>query len=292
MTRRREALMGYLFALPWLIGGLVFLVYPLLASVYYSFCDYSVLKKPMLIGFDNYKEILSDKVFWQVTYNTLVYAVIFLPLSSIFAFGLAVLLNSKVRGIAVYRTLFFLPALVPVVPTAVLWFWIFNGQHGILNTALAGIHIKGPDWLGSPAFTKLAIVLLGIWGVGNTMLIYLASLQDVPTSLIEASELDGATPLQKTWNITLPMISPVILFNLIMGLIGSLQVFAVPYVMWPLGSPERSAYFYSMYLFDNAFKFNKMGYACAMGWIMFIVILILTLVLLKLSERRVHYQGS
>jgi multiple sugar transport system permease protein len=284
--------MGYLFAAPWLIGALVFMIYPLVASIYFSFCDYSVLKKPMVIGFDNYTELFKDKVFWIATGNTLIYAIIFLPLSSIVAFGLAVLLNAKVKGMAIYRTMFFLPALVPVVPTAVLWFWLFNGQHGIVNETLGSLHIGAPDWLGNPGFTKMAIVVLGVWGVGNTMLIYLASLQDVPVSLIEACELDGANSLQKTLNITLPMISPVILFNLIMGLIGSLQVFAVPYVMWPNGSPERSAYFYSMYLFDNAFKYNKMGYASAMGWIMFVVILILTLGLMKLSERRVHYQGS
>lgn len=292
MNRRKEAILGYIFAAPWLIGGLIFLVYPVVASIVFSFCDYSVLKKPMFIGLDNFTELFQDKVFWLVTFNTLLYALVFLPLSTLVAFGLAVLLNSKIKGIALYRTLFFLPSLVPVVPTAVLWFWLFNGQHGIVNEALAKFHLQPPDWLGNPAYTKWAIVVLGLWGVGNTMLIFLASLQDVPTSLIEASELDGASAYKRTVHITLPMISPVILFNLIIGLIAAIQVFAVPYVMWPTGSPERSAYFYAMYLFDNAFKYNKMGYACAMGWLMFIVILVLTLLLLKASEKRVHYQGS
>jgi multiple sugar transport system permease protein len=292
VNQRKEGFAGYLFAAPWLVGMSVFLLYPLLASIYYSFCEYSVLKPPIFVGFENYTDLMQDEVFWKVVGNTAIYAVISLPIGMVVALSLALLLNSKVKGMAFYRTIFFLPSLVPMVSLAVLWLWLLNGEHGILNEVLKMVGIKGPNWLGDPVWSKPALVVLGAWGAGNAMLIYLASLQDVPTSLLEAAELDGANSWQKTRNVTIPMISPVILFNMIMGIIGTLQVFAVPYVMFPDGSPARSTYFYSMYLFDNAFKFNKMGYASAMGWIMFVIILVLTTTALRFSEKHVHYGGG
>jgi multiple sugar transport system permease protein len=292
LKRSKEGLAGYLFAAPWLIGMSVFLLYPLASSIYYSFCDYSVLKPPVWVGMENYRELFQDEVFWKAAGNTAMYAVMALPIGMATAMGLAMLLNSKVRGMTVYRTIFFLPSLVPMVSLAVLWLWLLNGEHGIVNELLKHGGIKGPNWLGDPAWSKPALMLTGIWGVGNSMLIYLASLQDVPTSLLEAAQLDGANAWQKTRNVTIPMISPVILFNLVMGIIGTLQVFAVPYVMFPGGSPARSTYFYAMYLFDNAFRYNKMGYASAMGWIMFLVILTLTFISLRLSDKHVHYGGS
>jgi multiple sugar transport system permease protein len=292
VNQRKDGFAGYLFAAPWLVGMSVFLLYPLLASIYYSFCEYSVLKPPIFVGFENYTDLMQDEVFWKVVGNTAIYAVISLPIGMVVALSLALLLNSKVKGMAFYRTIFFLPSLVPMVSLAVLWLWLLNGEHGILNEVLKMVGIKGPNWLGDPVWSKPALVVLGAWGAGNAMLIYLASLQDVPTSLLEAAELDGANSWQKTRNVTIPMISPVILFNMIMGIIGTLQVFAVPYVMFPDGSPARSTYFYSMYLFDNAFKFNKMGYASAMGWIMFVIILVLTTTALRFSEKHVHYGGG
>jgi len=175
---------------------------------------------------------------------------------------------------------------------AILFHYLFNGNFGIVNELFLKIGIHGPDWLGSPTWAKPSLVMMGTWGVGNTMLIFLASLQDVPTSLIEAADLDGASSWQKTRNVTIPMISPVILFNAVMGLIGSLQIFAQPLIMFPTGGTEQSAYFYTNYLYDKAFRDHAMGFACAMGWIMFVAILILTLVLLKFSEKRVHYGGT
>lgn len=289
---RREAQIALLFALPWFIGFGVFLLYPLLASIYYSFCDYSVLRPPVFIGAANYRELWHDEVFWKTLSNTLTYAIFALPLGAIVAISLALLLNAKVRGQAFYRTIFFVPSLVPQVSLAILWLWIFNGDHGIVNEVLKHVGIKGPSWLSDPLWSKPALVLMGVWGVGNAMVIYLAGLQDVPQQLYEAADLDGASWWEKTRHVTLPMLSPVILFNLIMGIIGTLQVFAVPYIMFPNGSPARSTYFYTMYLFDNAFIYHKMGYACAMGWIMFMIILVLTLFALKISERHVHYEGS
>jgi multiple sugar transport system permease protein len=292
VIRQKESLAGYLFASPWLLGVAVFLLYPLGMSLYYSFCDYSVLKPPMAIGMDNYKEIAGDAVFWKATANTLIYAVLALPTSMIVALGLAMLLNNKVRGLAIFRTIFFLPSLVPQIALAILWLWVFNSDHGIFNAALGHLGVDGPNWLGDPSWTKPCLAVMGIWGCGNAMVIYLASLQDVPSTYLEAAELDGAGAWQKTRHITLPMISPIILFNLITGMIGTLQVFGVPYVMFPGGTPARSTYFYSVYLFDNAFKFNKMGYACAMAWILFICILVLTGIAAKVSAKHVYYGGS
>lgn len=292
MIRRKDQIAAMLFASPWFIGFSVFLAYPLAASIYYSFCDYSVLKPPVWIGTANYTELMRDEVFWIALKNTLVYAALALPLGTILAIALALLLNTKVRGMAFYRTIFFLPSLVPMVSLAVLWLWLFNGERGIVNLGLESVGVGGRNWLGDPAWSKPALVLLGLWGAGNAMVIYLAGLQDVPQQLYEAADLDGASPWTKTRHVTLPMISPVILFNVIMGMIGTLQVFTVPYIMFPGGVPARSTYFYTMYLFDNAFRYHKMGYASAMGWIMFLIILSLTMLSIKLSERKVYYEGS
>ncbi|MHB8637497.1 MAG: carbohydrate ABC transporter permease [Fimbriimonadaceae bacterium] len=307
MIKRKEALAGYLFASPWLLGLLLFTLYPVGAAIYYSFCDFSMLKPPMRVGTANYHDLMIDKVFWQALGNTLLYAVLAIPTSTLTALGLAMLLNSRVRFLPLFRTLFFIPSLVPQTSLAMLWLWIFNGEHGVLNAVLNGMldhtinpllkafhhaAIQGPNWLGDVAWTKPTMVVMGMWGVGNAMVIYLASLQDVPSSLIEAAELDGAGAWQKTKNVTLPMISPIILFNLITGMIGALQVFTVPYIMFPDGSPARSGYFYTAYLFDNAFKFNKMGYACAMAWLMFLGILVLTGLSLWFSKKRVYYGGT
>ncbi|MDR3691729.1 MAG: sugar ABC transporter permease [Fimbriimonas sp.] len=289
---KREAWAGYLFASPWLLGFLVFMSYPLIASIYFSLCDYSVLKSPVWVGIDNYKMLMHDELFRTTLANTFLYAAIALPAGMATAIILAMLLNAKVKGMALYRTFFFIPSLVPQVSLAILWRWVLDGEHGVLNPVLAKIGIHGPNWLNDPLWAKPSLVLMAMWGVGNAMLIYLAGLQDVPTQLIEASELDGANGWQKTKHVTLPMISPVILFNGIMGIIGSLQVFTVPYIMFPGGAPVHSTYFYTEYLYDNAFRYHKMGYASAMGWIMFIVILVLTMLSLRMSEKHVHYQGS
>jgi multiple sugar transport system permease protein len=292
---RKNTLTALAFASPWFLGFCIFMVYPLVASIYFSFCDYSVLRPAIWIGLDNYTHLLHDNIFWTALTNTAVYTVIALPVSLIVALGLAMLLNMKVKGMAFYRTLFFIPSLVPLVALAVLMQFIFNGQYGILNAILRDffpfIHSQAfpPNWLGDPAFSKLVLVFISAWGAGNAMVIYLAGLQDVPVQLYEAADLDGAGFWAKTRNVTIPMISPVILFNLVMGIIGTLQVFTVPYVISPTGSPERSIYFYAMYLYDNAFIYHQMGYACAMGWILFVIIMILTLLSFRLSERHVHY---
>ena len=290
MNTRRDARIGILFAMPWIFGFLIFLVYPILASLLYSFTNFSVLREPKMVGISNYRELAGDDVFLTTLKNTLMYVVGAVPLGTVVAIGLAMLLNTKVKGMALYRTLFFLPSLVPMVALGTLFLWVFNGDYGLLNNALRGVGLSPPNWLSDPLWAKWTLILISTWGSGQAMVIYLAALQDVPISLYEAAEIDGAKLWAKTRNVTLPMISPVILFNVLMGIIGSLQVFAVPYVMFPDGQPARSTYFFASYLYDNAFRFQRMGYASAIGWVMFVITLALTLIALKVSDKHVHYE--
>lgn len=295
MTKRekRNLLLGLAFTSPWIAGIALFIVYPVLASFWYSFCEYSVLTDAVFIGLGNYVDLFTDEVFWKSLYNTFYYAGFAIPLGTLTAIVLALLLNTGVRGLSVYRTVFFIPYLVPMISLAILWMWIFNSEFGVLNYALSRIGLQGPGWLENPSWTKPAFVLMSVWTVGNAVVIYLASLQDVPVSLYEAADIDGARWYHKIRHVTLPMISPVILFNIIMSLITTLQVFAVPYVMtFPNpGQPARSALFYTMYLYDNGFRYLRMGYACAMAVILFLIILALTYCFLRLTRKHVHYMG-
>jgi len=290
---KSETRVALLFAAPWILGFLTFLTYPVAASFFYSFTDFSVLRPPRWVGLENYREMVGDEVFWLTIRNTFAYVVAAVPLSAVVAILLAMLLNTKVKGLAFYRTLFYVPSLVPMVALGILWLWIFNAENGLLNLGLERIGMKTPpNWLGDPAWSKTTLVMIAMWGSGNAMVIYLAGLQDIPQSLYEAADLDGARLIAKTRHVTLPMLSPVILFNVIMGMIGALQVFAVPYVMFPNGAPARSTYFFTTYLFENAFRFQRMGYACAMAWVLFLITLVLTFAALRLSERQVHYDRS
>jgi len=268
------------------------MTYPLVASFIYSFTNFSILRAPQSVGFRNYVELAHDKVFYQSLFNTLLYVAGAVPLGTVVAIGLAMLLNTKVKGMSFYRTMFFLPTLVPMVALGTLFSWIFNGDYGLLKEAFRKVHVTSPGWMSDPEWTKWTLILITVWGCGQAMVIYLAGLQNVPVTLYEAAELDGAKMWAKTWNVTVPMISPVILFNVVMGIIGSLQIFAVPFVMFPGGAPARSTYFYTSYLYDNAFQYQRMGYASAMGWILFLITLALTVVALKLSERHVHYETN
>lgn len=290
--KKREGLVGVLFALPWILGFMIFMAYPLLFSMYASFTNFSVLKPPKWIGLDNFTELAQDEVFHQSLWNTFLFALGSVPLSTVAAIGFALLLNLKIKGQVYYRTLLFLPTLVPMVAQATLFLWVFNGDHGLLNEGLRGMGMTPPNWLGDPVYARWTLVAIAAWGCGHAMVIYLAGLQDVPVSLYEAAELDGASAWSKTKNVTLPMISPVIMFNVIMAVIGAVQVFAVPQVMFPGGAPARSTYMFAMYLYDNAFQNQRMGYASAMAWVMFIIILVLTLISVRLSDKYVHYGSN
>lgn len=285
---------GLLFLSPWLIGFFAFTLYPMVVSFYYSFTEYHSKRAPDWIGMENYVNLFSDDKFWISLNNTLYMVTIAVPLGLFASFLCALLLNLKVRGQAFYRVVYFLPSIVPTVAGTILFLWLLNPQVGLVNTMLAKIGIDGPNWMADPNWSKPALILLGMWGMGGTIIIYLSGLQDVPQSLIEAAELDGANWFQRLWHITIPMVSPITLFNLITGMIGMFQYFAQAYVIGggdSLGRPLNSTLFYSVYLYQNAFLFLKMGYASAMAWILFIIILILTLLLLKVSDRFTYYAG-
>ncbi|HOD51436.1 MAG TPA: sugar ABC transporter permease [Candidatus Hydrogenedentes bacterium] len=287
---------GLLFISPWIAGFAAFTIYPLAASFYYSLCDYSVLKPPVFVGGANYHELLTDPVLWKSLYNTMYFAVFFLPLATLLAIVLALLLNTGVRGMTIYRTIFFLPSLTPLVALGILWMWMLNGEYGVvnyvLNMVLNPLGLQAPIWLQSTAWSKPAIILMSLWGVGHAVVIYLAGLQDIPKQLYEAADLDGARWFSKVRHITIPLLSPAIFFNVVMGLISALQVFALPYVLTDgTGGPARSTTFYTMYLYNSAFRYLRMGYACAMAWILFLIILALTLLVYRMSRKRVHYGG-
>ena len=285
--------LGLAFVSPWIIGVAVFTAYPVAASLCYSFCDYDVLSKPVWVGLLNYRDMASDQVFWKSVSNTLVFNLMTLPLGLGSALGLALLLNQPVRGRGVFRAVYYLPSLVPAVASAMIWLWILNGRLGLLNAALAvvGIH-HPPQWLSDPAWTKPSLALMSVWGCGNTVVIYLAALQGVPRSLLEAAMIDGASAWRRLFHVTLPAISPVIYFNLVIAIIGGLQVFVPAFVMWGGGGPDRSVSFYALYLYQNAFEYRQMGYACAMAWILGLLILALTWAASVCSRRLVHYQGD
>ncbi|WP_309382132.1 carbohydrate ABC transporter permease [Cerasicoccus frondis] len=305
MTRRERTnlSLGLLFISPWIIGFLLMSFYPLVSSFALSFTDYSTLSKPVFIGVENYTDMAVDKLFWQSIWNTAYFAALSIPLNLGIALFLAILLNFDLPGKKIFRTIYFLPSLVPMVCLAVLWQWMLNGRIGLVNSALRpvtellngalGTSFMPPNWLADPAFAKLGLILAGAWGVGNMVVIFLAGLQDVPRTLYEAADLDGANFWQKTRHVTLPIISPVIYFNGIMSLIGSFQVFAVPYVMMQGGEgPGRSMLFAATYIFNKTFRSLSMGYACAISLVLFIIILGLTLAATKLSARHIHYEGK
>ncbi len=289
-TELRNTVKGLAFISPWLFGFCVFTLTPIVLSLYYSFCDYSLLQKPVWRGLENYKLLFRDEVFYKSLWNTFYYAALALPAGLFVSLGLALMLNVKIAGQSVYRTIIFLPSLVPTVAAAMLWLWLFNSRLGLINTALASIGIQGPGWLRDAAWAMPALVIMSLWGVGHTVVIYLAGLQDVPRELYEAAEIDGAGIWGRLFNVTIPMLSPVIFFNLIMAIIGTLQVFTIPYIMTQ-GGPARSTYFYTMYLYDNAFTFLRMGYASAMAWMQLLMILALTAFAFWTSKRWVYYQG-
>lgn len=290
---------GLAFASPWLIGLTIFGIYPIAASLYYSLCRYNILKPPQFVGIENFRLLFEDRLFWKSLYNTLWLTAIGLPLQLLAALGAAMLLNAKVKGQSFFRTCFYLPSLVPAVATAIVWLWIFNPELGILNTALRWLGIPAPGWMTDPAWSKPALVLVGIWGMGGTMVIFLAGLQQVPKSLYEAAVVDGANAWQRFRNVTVPVISPVIFFNLIMGIIGSFQYFTHVYVMTAglvggargVGGPEASTLVYPLYLYQNAFLYFRMGYASAMAWILFLIIAGLVWFVFRTSGW-VHYEDK
>jgi multiple sugar transport system permease protein len=287
--RTREAIEGYLFIAPAVIGFLLFTLFPLLASLGLSFTEYDLFSRPRWIGLDNYAHMIHDEFFWRSLRVTATYAAVALPLGLTIALAIAMLLNQRIPGITIWRSVYILPSVLSGAAVAVLWRWLFNPEFGLLNVLLGYLGITGPDWLGSTSWALPSLILIGLWGVGGTMLIYLAGLQGIPPELYEAVELDGGNAWHKFRTVTLPMLSPVILFNLVVGLIGTFQYFTEPYVLTK-GGPENSTLVYMLYLYRNAYEYFQMGYASAMAWALFMLVLVLTLAIFKTTPMWVHYE--
>ncbi|MCC6793686.1 MAG: sugar ABC transporter permease [Candidatus Hydrogenedentes bacterium] len=301
-TERRDLRNGLLFASPYIIGFLTFTFYPFAASVYYSFCSFNAIDPPVWTGLSNYRQMMSDGYLHTSLYNTFYYTIGSVPIGIALSILLAVFLNQKLRGMAAYRTIFFLPTIVPVVATSVLWLWVFNAESGLLNGVLRQIGVEWllsqfgyglPNWLSDENWSMPSLILMSFWGVGGAVVIFLAGLAEVPDSLYEVAEIDGAGPIRKFWNVTLPMITPTILFNLVMGLIGAFQYFTQVYIMTAgTGGPANSTLVYALYLYQKAFMYLNMGYASAMGWMLFAMVLALTVGVMYSSKRWVHYHGE
>jgi len=290
---------GLMFASPWIIGFIIFGIYPIIASAYFSFCRYNIIRPASFVGWENYQILFfEDPLFWKSLWNTFYLTAFGLPFQIGMALFAAILLNIKVKGQPLFRTMIFLPSVVPVVATAILWVWLLNPEYGLINALFSYLNIRGPGWLTNARWSKPALILVMMWSIGNSMIIFLASLQQVPKELYEASIVDGANRWQRFCNVTIPMISPVIFFNIIMGILGSFQYFTHVYIMTTgisvdyggrAGGPEYSTLVYALYLYQNAFQFFRMGYASAMAWILFIITGGIIFLLFK-TQKWVYYE--
>jgi len=290
--RVREMLAGYAFISPWLIGFIVFMGGPIIASMILSFFSWKMITPPRFLGLTNYINMFSvDALFRTSIVVTAEYVFISVPLSLILALFLAILVNQNVRLSSFWRTAFYVPAVISGVAGAVIWRWMYHNELGMINALLSLVGIAGPRWLYDKHTALLSLIIMRLWNVGVPMVIFLAALQAMPKFLYEAAEIDGAGEVAKFFNITLPLLTPVIFFNLVMAIIGGIQTFAEPFVMTS-GGPQNATLFFGLYLYQNAFAFLKMGYASAMAWIMFITILVLTVLQFTIANRWVYYEGS
>lgn len=305
-SQRQAFLKGLAFISPWLFGFVFFTAYPIAVSFYYSLCFFDGITRPHFVGFDNYRQLLQDPLFWRSLWNTGYFVALWVPLGLGFCLGAAMLLNQGVRGQSIFRTLYYIPSITPIVAVSVLWMWVLQPTYGLINSSIApvfaainegfaAIHLPLrltlPGWLTDPSWAKPAIVMMTIWGMGNTVLIFLAGLQEVPRQLYESAEIDGANLFHRFRFITLPMLSPVIFFNMVVGVIGGFQVFTQAYVM-TRGGPQDATLFYAYHLFNNAFRFFNMGYASAMAWVLFVIVMLCTWILFKTSSHWVYYTGD
>lgn len=301
-AERRGMRTGLVFISPWLLGFLGFTIYPALASLYYSFTNFKILQDPKWIGLGNYSALINDPLFWKSLGNTIYLTIVGVPLAVIVALGIALLLNRKgIRGIGIFRTIFYLPVVIPGVAAALLWIFLLNPANGLVNDFLGVFGVKGPGWFYDPDWAKNGIVLLTVWAAGDVVIIYLGALQGVSRALYEAAEVDGAGAWVKLRHVTIPMISPAILFNLITGAIGAFQSFTQAFVVsssvgrgndGSIGGVQNSLLFYGLNLYNNGFRYFQMGYASALAWILLIIILIATLLLLRASRNRVYYESA
>lgn len=289
---RHNLLLGLFFASPWIIGFLGFTLVPIVSSFYYSLTRYDLLREPVFLGIDNYVNLLTDDDdFRLVLYNTFWWVFISAPLGVLSAFLMALLLNAKIMARSLFRAVFFFPSIVPVVVTAFVWQFLLNVQYGAVNSTLQGLGLPIIPFLSSPDLVKPSLVIIHMWSQGAAMVIFLATLQDVPRSLYEAATMDGANAWHRLLNVTIPMVSPVILFNMVMSFIAGFQYFTLPWLLTQ-GGPNNATEFYSLYLYRNAFLFLRMGKANALAWILFAIIIFITYLLFRFSGRFVYYAGA
>ncbi|GAA0625016.1 ABC transporter permease subunit [Kribbella sandramycini] len=286
--RADQAVAFWLFISPWLIGFAIFTVGPMASSIYVSLTSWDLITPPKYVGIANYTEAFQDPRVGQALKVTLLYGVISVPLQTALAFVVALLLNTELPGMRLFRTIWYLPSLVSGVAQMVLFLWVFNPQYGLANDVLGKLGIEGPGWFNDASWALPTVILMSLWTVGGAMVIYLAGLKDVPPNLYEAAAIDGAGRLRMFWHVTLPQMSPIILFNALTGIIGSLQIFTQGFVT--NGGPKDSLLFFVYYLYDNAFQNFRMGYASALAWILFVVILALTAVTFRGSAFAVYYE--
>jgi multiple sugar transport system permease protein len=291
MTKKewKNVFLGLLFISPWIVGFLVFLVYPIVSSAYMSLTEFSGFGDMSFIGANNYKQMFNDSLFWTSLYNTLYYTILAVPLGAIIAIILALAMNQKLVEIPIYRAALYLPSVLPVYAVSFIFIWLLNPRYGLVNLAMSAVGLPSINWFGDPAWAKLAIVMLAQLGAGQYALIFLAGLRGIPQTLYDAAEIDGASSLRKFWHITLPLLTPVILYDVIVGLGLGLQVFEQAYITTN-GGPVDSTLFYVFYLYNNAFRYGQMGYAAAMSWFLFLISLALALLVFWSSKRWVNYE--
>jgi multiple sugar transport system permease protein len=291
---RRKAIEGYLYISPFLLGFLIFTAYPLLASFYLSFTSYNIISDPTWIGLENYQRAFTqDPQFWASLGRTLKYAALVVPIGIVCSLLAAVLLNQGFFATSIFRTIFFLPSITPVIASVLIWLWLLQPSIGVVNYLLGLIGVPGPPWIQSTSWALPSLVILSLWNTagGSRMIVFLAGLQGVPQELYEAAHIDGANRWQRFLNVTVPMISPTIFFNLVVSVIGALSVFSVAYI-GTQGGPAYATYFYVYHLYISAFQFNLMGYASAMAWVFLVIVLALTLSQFSAQKRWVYYAGD
>jgi multiple sugar transport system permease protein len=291
-AERKGLLWGLFFISPWILGLLFFTIYPLVASGYFSLTRYDLIREPVFIGLKNYQQLFfEDAHFWNVMWNSVFYVFLSVPLGIGTAFLIATLLNSKIFGRSFFRGIIYIPSIVPAVCSAMVWLFLLNIQYGAINAVLTSLGFSAIPFLSNPTLAKPSLVVVSMWTQGAAVVIFLAALQEVPRSLYEAATVDGANNFQKFWNVTIPITTPVILFNLIMGFIGAFQEFTVPWLLTG-GGPMNATEFYAIHLYRNAFIYLRMGKASALAWILFFIIVFFTLILFKTSARWVYYGGD
>jgi multiple sugar transport system permease protein len=288
-SARREARDAFLFLLPWVIGFLTFVLYPVVASGYYSLTNYPILEGATWYGLGNYSDMLDDPLFWTALRVTAIYSIVSVPAGVVIGYLVALLLNQKIKLLSVWRTVYFLPSIVPAIAASYLWAWVFNTDWGLANGFLSLFGIQGPKWFNSTDWVLPAFVIMSLWGAGGGLILYLAALQAVPTTLYEAATVDGANAWHRLLNVTIPMTSPVILFTFLTGIIGSFQVFTGVFIITS-GGPDNASLFYVYYLFLNGWEYFKMGYASALAWVLLLIMLVLTGLTFLASRRMVYYE--